>query len=158
MPELSGMPMVAQPTSIGDHIQVSLPTVDDLTSAVSWANSHAFSSGLAVRLEQQWAKSHDTIMDDSPLAPESSDDIMSECCRVGMCLCSPSGLGLKRCAEKCSSYLQTFSTMRSQFRKGLGDGFIVAKVIGEPVASDDVFGSEEAAIVEIWLHIGLHYF
>ena len=118
----------------------------------TWANKNLHASGLAVR---GWRSSHLPIMDPGGGAgtPERPS---TKCCNAGVSLCSEDGRALEARATRFLSYVKLMCRTRNGFRKDLGDGILVVRLIGMPGEFED-FLSEEGGIVDQWLHIRLMY-
>ena len=158
IPDLAALPMVALPTSTGNHVRVELPSTETLANTVSWVNANAQRSGLAVRLEEQWEQLHRPIMDEEIAAPhaEPAGLAATECCLAGVCLCSSQGKKLKARSVRFMAYMKTLTTERRGFKHKLDGGYLVVKVEGAPAVSDGI--ACDGGPIVAWLHIGVQYF
>lgn len=155
VPRLASWPLRPTPTLVGVHVQVEMPTNEEVLAALSCVIEQAHASALATTLDNHWAAQHQTVMHDAcssvPPAPK-----VSECLAAGVCLCSPAGQNIKRRAEKFVKYLKQVCPFNSNLRQSLCDGDLVVRLVGH-IGGEQGAEALEGASHDFWVHIALMY-
>lgn len=156
LPELAAFPMRGEPAGRGVHISVEMPDPQEMQAATGWVCSHPHASGLAGRLQALWALLHQTLMEtDCPEVLGTA--AQSRCLAAGVCLCSEEGLEFDRRVNKFRNHVKQVCPMGSRARLDLIEGRLMVRIVGRPVALEDMLAEDGEQTVELWLHIGLHY-
>lgn len=151
-PGLEHMDLVGVPSVHGATLRVSGALAVDVTNAIAWAAGNR-ATEVSKCLERQWETQHDLLTEAECPAVVHTPPPVKPCSIEGVCLCSPSGVALRKRADKFVSFLKMVCPYQHLRRKELSDGKFVVRLIGTMSGYEAVLASD-AAFVDLWFHVG----
>ena len=155
-PQFKKMRMTPLPCAFGTCVKVEPVSGERLANDLAWAAANSKESTLSSALAAAWASAHSTVMDGAPLLAEKEVADAGMCQRLGLCVCSPSGLLLKRRAQALLRSMRSIFKPRTVDRDLLAQGRIVLRISGSPKETDDLDAllRDDAVYVDEWFHVG----
>ena len=80
----------------------------------------------------------------------------SLCYQLGICVCSPDGINLRRRVDAFTLFLKAVFPFRSESRTALVSGHFAVKLTAAPLDYEAIVGDVDS-VKDIWYHIGLQY-
>ena len=155
--DTSAQALEVAPSTVGACVTVKPCNPHLAATTLAWTQ-RSRGTALAAKLESAWQQSHSTIMDvDCPKVPEP-EVATSSCLTAGVCLCSETGVIVKKVADRLLTHMKEVFQARSGARAKLLNGSIVIMFICEPRDADweTIVGQDEIFKIVLF-HVALMY-
>lgn len=145
------------PSPMGLCFEVHPSTAEGVAGAVAWAcASKEVSVGPSLR--SFWSEAHETVDDENCAPLPERAQAMTECCKVGVCLCSEAGRLLRSLRASFLRRCKEAFPAQSDDRRSMVEGHVVVRLTDKSAAADTAFLADlDMPRRDVFLHIALLY-